>query len=84
MVDLSSIRRALLEAGVSDAERAQSASSDGQVGEIGYVMAEVVMTVGNVEIVAGITRGSAEQLAIKADDAITAIIKSTEVIIDKS
>jgi molybdopterin-binding protein len=51
---------------------------------LGNVMAEVVMTVGNVEIVAAITRGSAEQLALKAGDAVTAIIKSTEVIIDKA
>jgi molybdopterin-binding protein len=30
-----------------------------------------------------ITRGSAESLDLKAGDAVTAIIKSTEVIIDK-
>ena len=50
---------------------------------LGNVMAEVVMTVGDVEIVAAITRGSAEQLGLKAGDSVTAIIKSTEVIIDK-
>jgi len=51
---------------------------------LGNVMAEVVMTVGDLEIVAAITRGSAEQLGLKAGDAVTAIIKSTEVIIDKA
>ncbi|MGO9464462.1 MAG: TOBE domain-containing protein [Isosphaeraceae bacterium] len=52
--------------------------------KLGNVMAEVVMAVGNVELVAAITRGSAEHLGLKAGDAVTAIIKSTEVMIDKS
>ncbi len=52
--------------------------------KLGNVMAEVVMTVGNVEIVAAITRGSAEHLGLKAGDAVTAVIKSTEVMIDKT
>ncbi len=52
--------------------------------KLGNVMAEVVMTVGNVEIVAAITRGSAEHLGLKAGNAVTAIIKSTEVMIDKT
>ncbi len=51
--------------------------------KLGNVMAEVLMVVGDVEIVAAITRGSAEQLGLKAGDAVTAIIKLTEVIIDK-
>jgi len=51
--------------------------------KLGNVMAEVVVTVGDMEIVSVITRGSAESLALKAGDAVTAIIKSTEVIIDK-
>ena len=46
-------------------------------------MAEVVMSVGDVEVVAAITRGSAEQMGLKAGDAVKAIIKSTEVMIDK-
>jgi molybdopterin-binding protein len=50
----------------------------------GNVMAEVVMKVGDFEIVSAITRGSAEQLGLKAGDAVKAIIKSTEVMIDKS
>jgi len=52
--------------------------------KLGNVMAEVVMTVGNVELVAAITRGSAEALSLKAGDSVTAIVKATEVLIDKS
>jgi molybdate transport system regulatory protein len=51
--------------------------------KLGNVMAEVVMTVGDVEVVAAITRNSAESLALKAGDTVKAIIKSTEVMIDK-
>ena len=42
------------------------------------------MNVGDVEIVAAITRGSAEQLDLKAGDTVKAVIKATEVLIDKS
>lgn len=51
---------------------------------LGEVMAEVVMAVGDVELVAAITRGSAEALGLKAGDKVRAVIKSTEVMIDKS
>jgi len=51
--------------------------------KIGNVMAEVIVTVGDIEIVSLISRTSAEQLGLKAGDAVTAIIKSTEVMIDK-
>jgi molybdopterin-binding protein len=51
--------------------------------KLGNVMAEVVVTVGDVELVAAITRGSAEALGLKAGDAVKAVIKSTEVMIDK-
>jgi molybdopterin-binding protein len=51
---------------------------------MGNVMAEVVMTVGDVEIVSAITRGSAEQLGLKTGDSVKAVIKATEVLIDKS
>ena len=51
--------------------------------KLGNIMAEVVMTVGDVEIVAAITRGSAEELGLKAGEAVKAVIKSTEVMIDK-
>jgi molybdopterin-binding protein len=51
--------------------------------KLGNVMAEVIVVVGNIEIVSLISRTSAEQLGLKAGDAVTAIIKSTEVMIDK-
>ena len=52
--------------------------------KLGNVMAEVILSVGDLEIVSAITRGSAEQLNLKAGDAVKAVIKSTEVMIDKS
>jgi molybdopterin-binding protein len=52
--------------------------------KLGNVMAEVVMSVGDVELVAAITRGSAEELGLKAGDSVKAVIKATEVLIDKS
>ncbi len=51
--------------------------------KLGGVMAEVVVTVGNLEIVSAITRTSAETLGLKPGDPVRAIIKSTEVLIDK-
>jgi molybdopterin-binding protein len=51
--------------------------------KLGNVMAEVIVTVGDLEIVSLISRSSAEQLGLKAGDAVKAIIKSTEVMIDK-
>jgi molybdopterin-binding protein len=52
--------------------------------KLGNVMAEVIMSVGNVEIVAAITRGSAEVLNLQAGDSVKAVIKATEVLIDKA
>jgi molybdopterin-binding protein len=51
--------------------------------KLGGIMAEVVVTVGNLELVSAITRTSAEQLNLQTGDSVTAIIKSTEVMIDK-
>ena len=50
---------------------------------MGNVMAEVVVSSGGLEIVSVITRGSAEHLGLKVGDDVTAVIKSSEVIIDK-
>ena len=50
---------------------------------LGNVMADVVIAVGDVEIVSAITRVSAERLGLMVGDAVTAIIKSTDVLIDK-
>lgn len=51
--------------------------------KLGTVMAEVVVTVSGLEVVSAITRASAEQLGLKPGDEVTAVIKSTEVLIAK-
>jgi molybdopterin-binding protein len=51
--------------------------------KLGSVMAEVVVTVGDLEVVSAITRTSAEALGLQPGDKVRAIIKSTEVLIDK-
>ena len=51
--------------------------------KLGVVMAEVVLKVGDNEVVAAITRGSVERLELKVGDEATAIIKATEVLIGK-
>ena len=51
--------------------------------KLGMITAEVVVAVGAVEIVSVITRTSAEQMGLKAGDEVTAVIKSTEVLIAK-
>lgn len=51
--------------------------------KMGNVMAEVAISVGDLEIISAITRGSAEQLSLKVGDTVTAVIKATEVLIDK-
>ena len=47
------------------------------------VMAEVVITVGGFEVVSLISRASADKMAIKVGDEVTAVVKSTEVMISK-
>jgi len=49
----------------------------------GNVMAEVVVDVGGQEIVAAITRASAESLNLTPGDDVTVIIKATEVMVAK-
>ncbi|MBI2856709.1 MAG: TOBE domain-containing protein [Chloroflexi bacterium] len=51
--------------------------------KLGTVMAEVVVDVGGQEIVAAITRTSAEKMKLKQGDAVSAIVKATEVMIGK-
>jgi molybdopterin-binding protein len=51
--------------------------------KLGSVMAEVVMDVAGAEVVAAITRGSAESLNLQAGDRVRAVIKATEVLVDK-
>ncbi len=47
------------------------------------IMAEVVVDIGGQEVVAAITRGSAERLGLREGDAITVVIKATEVMLAK-
>lgn len=51
--------------------------------KLGNVMGEVVIAVGNLEVVSAITRGSVDQMGIKVGDQVVAVIKSTEVMIPK-
>ena len=48
---------------------------------LGGVMAEVVVRVGDNEIVSVVTRTSVEELGLAEGDDVTAIIKSTEVML---
>ncbi len=52
--------------------------------KLGNVMAEVVMSLGDQELVAVITRTSAEAMGLEPGDAVKAIVKSTEVMVDKA
>jgi len=51
--------------------------------KLGAVMAEVVIDVAGQEVVSVITRSSAERLKLQVGDAVTAVIKSTEVMLGK-
>jgi molybdopterin-binding protein len=50
---------------------------------LGTIMSEVVVQIGDQEIVAAITRGSAEALGLTSGDGVTVVIKSTAVMIAK-
>jgi molybdopterin-binding protein len=50
---------------------------------LGGVMAEVRLKIGADELVAVITRSSAERLGIRVGDEVVAVIKATEVMIGK-
>ncbi|MGZ4903076.1 MAG: TOBE domain-containing protein [Halobacteriota archaeon] len=51
--------------------------------KMGAVMAEVIVQVGANQIVSAITKDAAEELALKAGDNVTALVKSTSVMIQK-
>jgi molybdopterin-binding protein len=57
----------------------------GQVKEVqlGSIMAHVVVQIGENEIESVITRRSAEEMDLKVGDTVSAVIKSTEVMIQK-
>lgn len=51
--------------------------------QLGDVMAHVVVKVGNDRIESVITRRSADELKLKKGDTVFAVVKATEVMIDK-
>jgi molybdopterin-binding protein len=51
--------------------------------QLGQVMAEVVISVGDIEVVSLISKVSAEKMGLKTGDQATAIIKATEVMVSK-
>jgi molybdopterin-binding protein len=51
--------------------------------KLGAVAAEVVILAAGVEIVAAITRASAERMKLAAGDRVTAIVKASDVMIAK-
>jgi molybdopterin-binding protein len=51
--------------------------------KLGAVMAEVIIDVNGLEIVAAITRASAEGLGLKVGDQVKAVMKATEVMVAK-
>jgi len=59
---------------------------EGKVAEVtlGDIMAHVVVRIGKSQIESVITRRSAEELDLKKGDKVKVVIKSTEVMLDKS
>jgi len=51
--------------------------------KLGTVMAEVIIDVNGMEVVSLISRTSAASMNLKVGDAVTAIVKSTEVMVSK-
>ena len=51
--------------------------------KLGNIMAEVAVDIGGQDVVAAITRGSVERLAIAEGDRVTVLIKATEVMLAK-
>jgi len=49
----------------------------------GQAMAEVVVKVGNLEVVSAITEGSVKSMGINVGDAVTVAVKATDVLIGK-
>jgi len=51
--------------------------------KLGTVMAEIIVNVGDNLLVSAITRDAAEDLALKAGDKVTLLVKSTSVMVQK-
>ena len=47
------------------------------------LMAEVTVDIGGNELVSTITKGSSDKLGLKAGDAVTVVIKASEVLVAK-
>ena len=52
--------------------------------KLGGVMAQIDITVGDNEVTGVITREAAEELALKEGDSVIAVVKSTDVMVEKS
>ncbi len=52
--------------------------------KLGQIMAEVVIEVAGLEVVSLISRASAERMNLKEGDEATAVIKATEVLVEKT
>ncbi len=50
--------------------------------KLGTIMAQVIVQVGENEIVAAITRDSVERMKLQEGDAVTVVIKATEVMLE--
>jgi molybdopterin-binding protein len=51
--------------------------------KLGEVMAEITLKVGENEVVAVVTRASAERLGLKVGDEAYALVKATEIMVGK-
>ncbi|MGZ4892788.1 MAG: TOBE domain-containing protein [Halobacteriota archaeon] len=51
--------------------------------KLGAVMAEIIIQVGDNQIVSALTKDAAEDLALKVGDKVTALVKSTSVMVQK-
>ena len=51
--------------------------------ELGTIMSEITVDIGGQTVVAAITRGGAEELALAEGDQVTVLIKATEVMLAK-
>ncbi|MEI7828077.1 MAG: TOBE domain-containing protein [Euryarchaeota archaeon] len=51
--------------------------------KLGAIMAEVIVQVGDNQMISAITKDAAEDLSLKAGDKVTVLVKSTSVMILK-
>jgi molybdopterin-binding protein len=51
--------------------------------KLGQIMAEIIVQVGDNQVISAITKDAAEDLALNAGDKVTVLVKSTSVMIQK-